>query len=479
MGLFVSAVATATDVCDFEQASVGKLNLKNWHTTNIDPGAIVVDSKNAFHKNVLKMSPSMRYLTVFNSFKSVNSGALEVDFDFKTNSYKIAPRIAIALHNTNLKRLPYQSVVWLGLGYKSKLYYFSNGWKALDNFTLNKWHHLKIIVHITGTEAGTFDVNLDGGNFEGTGLKWRNKLLISPEKPLSKLFFQIMPKTSSKGEKYLMIDNIRVSGVNENEVPAVKTKPSADTGRIIEDSFKSEVLGAQKHFTVILPAGFKSASQKKYPVLYMFHGRGRNERSLVDNPKTCAILMKAKFITILPDGDDNWYVNSPVDDKSRYNDYIEEMMTYVENKYPISKDRRHRALSGWSMGGYGCTMFAETHPKRFSALAPIIALLDYPRHGLPKGRSYGIQIKRFGDDPEVWKKFNPITNASALKNMRIFIITAKKCFTLIMNRNFVSQLKSLNIPLKYEEINGSHSFSTLTAALPSVVNFMNKTIVSE
>jgi enterochelin esterase-like enzyme len=97
-----------------------------------------------------------------------------------------------------------------------------------------------------------------------------------------------MPKTSSKGEKYLMIDNIRVSGVNENEVPAVKAKPSADTGRIIDDSFKSEVLGAQKHFTVILPAGFKSSSQKKYPVLYMFHGRGRNERSLVDNPKTCA-----------------------------------------------------------------------------------------------------------------------------------------------------------------------------------------------
>jgi enterochelin esterase-like enzyme len=290
------------------------------------------------------------------------------------------------------------------------------------------------------------------------------------------LFFQINRKAVFKGSEYLMIDNLRVANVAvTGNLPEAKVKNAGS--RIVSDSFYSKILGKKKKFTVVVPDGYKK-STVKYPVLYLFHGRGRHERSLVDNSKSRAALMKAKFITVLPDGDDNWYINSPVDKKSRYNDYIEELMRFVEKKYPVSKDREKRGLSGWSMGGYGCTMFAETHPEQFSALAPIIALLDYPRHGLPKGQSYGIQTKRFGKDPVVWKKFNPITNVDKLKNMKLFIITGKKCFTLTMNRNFTARLKKLNIPVEYIEINGGHSFAVVTAALSRVISFMNQTIVN-
>ncbi|MCF6177476.1 MAG: hypothetical protein L3J71_17105 [Victivallaceae bacterium] len=471
--LFCGTLVYAT--CDFEKAPIGQMrDFDGWHAPNIKPGAQIVDTKDDFHKKALKLSPSNKHLVAFYKFTPASSGALEIDFDFKANSYKIEPRISVALKNTDLKLLPYKAAVWLGLGYKNKLYYFSQGWKALDEFELNKWHHLKIIVHISGTRAGTFDVNLNGGEFEGIGLKWRNQLAVSPKNPLGNIFFQINRKSTFKGNEYLMIDNLRVAKAGvDTKMPKI-SKQQADS-RIVNDSFYSKILGKKKNFTVIMPDNYKK-STVKYPVLYIFHGRGRHERSLVDNSRTRSVLMTAEFITVLPDGDDNWYINSPVDKKSSYNDYIEELMIYVENSYPISKERKKRGLAGWSMGGYGCTMFAEAHPEQFSALAPIIALLDYPRHGLPKGQSYGIQIKRFGKDPDIWKKFNPVTNAGKLKNMKLFIITAKKCFTLTMNRNFVARLKELDIPVEYVEINGGHSFAVVTTALSRVISFMNKTI---
>lgn len=245
--------------------------------------------------------------------------------------------------------------------------------------------------------------------------------------------------------------------------------------RIMNGSFYSKVLKQKKNFTAVLPEDY-NASNKEFSVLYLFHGRGRNERSLVDNPKSLAVFMQAKFITVFPDGDDGWYINSPVRKKDRYNDYMEELMTYAESKLRISSDPAKRGLSGWSMGGYGCTMFAEAHPEKFSALAPIIALLDYPRMGFPKGQSYKIPPDRFGNNEKIWDSYNPIENADKLKNINILLITGQKCFTRTMNQNFAVELKKLNISYELKILKGGHSLDTVLEAIPLVVNFMNKNL---
>ena len=474
LSLFVfSFGAFAQGIIDFEDMQSGQLrDSKGWHATDINPGAQIVNLNDNTYNNVLKFNASKNKLfTAFYSFKPAGSDKLVIDFDFKTNSYKHQTRIAVGIRNTSLKLLPYKSTVWLGLGYKNKLYYFSQGWKSLDVFSLNKWHHMKIIIHISGSKAGTFDVNVDGGNFEGLGLKWRNKLDVSDESPLGTLFFQINKNAKFKGREYLMIDNVRVKAIKVDKEAA---KPVANKiARVYNGSFYSEVLKQTKNFVVILPENYQT-SNKKFPVLYLFHGRGRNERSLADNSKARAVFMKAKFITVFPDGDDGWYINSPVRKKDRYNDYIEELMTYVESKLRISKNPAQRGLSGWSMGGYGCTMFAEAHSEKFSALAPIIALLDYPRTGLPKGQSYKRLPNRFGNDEKIWNKYNPIKNVAKLKNMNVLMITGQKCFSRTMNQNFARELKKLNISYKLKILQGGHSLSTVLKAIPLVVNFMNK-----
>ncbi len=46
------------------------------------------------------------------------------------------------------------------------------------------------------------------------------------------------------------------------------------------------------------------------------------------------------------------------------------------------------------MGGYGATLFAAKHATHFSAVAPIMGLLDFPRGDLPAGQSYKVPLAR-------------------------------------------------------------------------------------
>ena len=244
-------------------------------------------------------------------------------------------------------------------------------------------------------------------------------------------------------------------------------------------TFHSNILGAAKQYAVVLPTHYNTtdASNAAWPVLFLFHGRGRTERTLIDDPASRVALLQAKFVTILIDGDDGWYIDSPRQPKQRYEAYTTEVINHATEQYRLSTQRSQRGLSGWSMGGYGATLFAAKHGSQFSAVAPIIGLLDFPRRGLPAGQSYNIPIARFGKNPTIWTEFNPINHANKLKSTQLLIITADEAFDRTMNHNFANKLRELNIPFQFKQRTGGHTFDVVRKALPLVVNFMNQAII--
>ena len=241
--------------------------------------------------------------------------------------------------------------------------------------------------------------------------------------------------------------------------------------RIETVTFYSKVLDKTKTFSVVLPDNYDH-EKKDWPVLFLFHGRGRHERSLIDDSKARTFLMKAPFVVILPDGDDGWYIDSPVRQSDKYQTYTEEVISTAESLYNLSVNPAQRGLTGWSMGGYGCVRFAETHAGDFSLVAPIIGLLDFPRIGLPAGQSYDVPLNRFGKDPAVWLQLNPITDIEKLKDMSIMIITADKAFDRTMNENFTARLTKEKIPYKFKILKGAHTLSVVRCSIPLVIDFM-------
>lgn len=245
--------------------------------------------------------------------------------------------------------------------------------------------------------------------------------------------------------------------------------------RIEAVTFSSAVLKREKTFVAVLPERY-DRSRGEWPVLFLFHGRGRHERSLIDDAGCREALLAARFVVVLPDGDDGWYINSPVRTGDRYQAYVEEVADVADRRYRLSPRRESRGLSGWSMGGYGATRLAETRSEEFGAVAPVIGLLDFPRKGLPEGQSYRVPVDRFGAEADVWRRLNPITHADRLRDTSILIVTADRAFDRTMNENFAGRLKNLGVRHEWRMLEGKHTFDTVRQALPMVIDFMTRSL---
>ena len=134
-------------------------------------------------------------------------------------------------------------------------------------------------------------------------------------------------------------------------------------GKIDTITYHSESVGNDRRMLVYTPPGYTSS--KTYPVLYLLHGIGGDEKEWFDHGAPNVILdnlyadNKIKpMIVVLPNGraqkDDratgNVYATAPafaVFDK----DLIGSIIPYIESHYPAKKDRLDRALAGLSMGG--------------------------------------------------------------------------------------------------------------------------------
>ena len=153
-----------------------------------------------------------------------------------------------------------------------------------------------------------------------------------------------------------------------------------------------------------------------------------------------------------------------------------ELIAAARKELPVSPAGEAWGIAGWSMGAYGAAMTAEAHPELFSSVALLIGLLDYPRNGLPEKQRYPVVTERFGNDPAVWSRYNPITNVKKLAGMKLFMRTGAGSFDLLMNRNFKEEVEKSNICCDYRELSGGHDFPLVCAAMQDVMDFMNRNL---
>lgn len=247
---------------------------------------------------------------------------------------------------------------------------------------------------------------------------------------------------------------------------AAVAAPSRD--RLDEFGFASTALGREMKTRVVRPAGGDDR-----PVLLLLHGRGRHRNSLLELADTRDALLAADLWVFLPDGEDGWYIDSPVDPASRYAAYLDELLAEIAARYPVTQDASRWAVAGWSMGGYGAVSLAQRRPERFAAVAAIIGLLDFPREEtLPAGRNYTVPVARFGEDREGWLRYNPLHRVDALRGKAVLLITAEDAFDRVMNENFSAALTAAAVPHRFVLRSGGHTLDVVRSALPEVLDFV-------
>jgi S-formylglutathione hydrolase FrmB len=205
--------------------------------------------------------------------------------------------------------------------------------------------------------------------------------------------------------------------------------PAFGQSRVDCNALESRILGERVRYCVLLPADFDAAIRntpaKRFPVLYFLHGLGDNEQTLFKSGGWNLIEDLRQqgrigdFLIVAPEGGRSFYINS-ADGKVRYNDFfLREFLPFIEQHYPIRRQRQARAVSGVSMGGYGALRLAFAYPELFSSVSAQSAALitDSPRElnqaletGSPLGRLMG---SVFGSPIDVahWKQNSPFVLA--------------------------------------------------------------------
>ncbi|WP_426295067.1 alpha/beta hydrolase-fold protein [Dyadobacter endophyticus] len=136
-------------------------------------------------------------------------------------------------------------------------------------------------------------------------------------------------------------------------------------GRIDTVSYKSKTVGTVRKALVYTPPGY--SKRVKYPVLYLLHGIGGDEKEWLKggNPQLILDNLYADgkiepMIVVMPNGramkDDRATGNIMAADKvaaftTFEQDLLTDLIPFVESKYPVLTDREHRAIAGLSMGG--------------------------------------------------------------------------------------------------------------------------------
>ena len=144
-----------------------------------------------------------------------------------------------------------------------------------------------------------------------------------------------------------------------------QVKTGIATGKLDTIKYDSKTVGTTRKALVYTPPGFNKKT--KYPVLYLLHGIGGDEKEWLNGGKPQVILDNLyaegkiqPMIVVMPNGramkDDRAVGNIMAPDKVQAfatfeKDLLNDLIPFIEKNYPTLTDRENRAIAGLSMGG--------------------------------------------------------------------------------------------------------------------------------
>jgi S-formylglutathione hydrolase FrmB len=287
-----------------------------------------------------------------------------------------------------------------------------------------------------------------------------------------------------------------------------------------EGRFHSDALGVDKRYLIWLPAGYDRDPNHRWPVIYMLHGLGGNERDWVEGGKLDATAARIDLhaIVVMPDGDASFYADSvtpadwdacragkrwrrgeSADDYcvrfARYEQYlVHDLVGHIDAIFNTRADRASRGIGGLSMGGFGAFSLAMRHPDLFGAAAShsgVIALLYAGPHPYVKGQErIGSDVAHWGEEvgpigplvrgifgPDVanWRAHDPATLIGSLEKGKLALYLdcgTEDGFVLHDAAAYVHDLlDARGIAHTYYRGPGRHDFSFWRGRLPYSLAF--------
>ncbi len=170
-------------------------------------------------------------------------------------------------------------------------------------------------------------------------------------------------------------------------------------GKMIQTKYYSTTTGKERNAVVILPEGY--TEEKKYPVLYLFHGGMGDEKDWVSGSVQTMLgnMIASKeaneMILVMPNcrcrEDDsaanaNGFALDHVQSFDNFiNDFRDNLMPFINKTYSVAEGRENTAVAGLSMGGRVSLHIGISLADKVGytgAFSPAYGIFPYTNNGL-------------------------------------------------------------------------------------------------
>jgi S-formylglutathione hydrolase FrmB len=212
---------------------------------------------------------------------------------------------------------------------------------------------------------------------------------------------------------------------------------------------------------------------RSLPVLYFLHGVPGGPGDPFRSGGLGAALDRylgqggIPFVVASPDGnstaraDTEWADSA--DGRSELETFVvRDVIPAVEGRH--RRNRAHRAIAGFSMGGYGAANIALRHPDLFAQTVPIAGYFHVDD---PSGV--------FGDNAALRAANSPDAHVGAARNLRIFLLDDDQEDEPAVQGEalrFKGLLDAAHVPAELRIDHGSHDWDYVATQYPEIFSFL-------
>jgi enterochelin esterase-like enzyme len=234
--------------------------------------------------------------------------------------------------------------------------------------------------------------------------------------------------------------------------------------------YSSPTIGAERRMFIYTPPGYDK-NKNKYPVMYLMHGGGGDEEVWLSRGRANYILdnliatgKAVPMIVVVTNGNPNTPA-APLDRPAAMQNKIpggigsmssgkfeeslvKDVMPYIESNYRVIADAEHRAITGFSMGGYQTQNITNANPTMFKYIGVM---------------SMGL-FSSFGNNPN--PNYNKDQHVAQLKALiaakpRVYWIgMAKSDFLYSTATKLRSLYDEVGLKYTYRENEGTHDWNS-------------------
>lgn len=166
-------------------------------------------------------------------------------------------------------------------------------------------------------------------------------------------------------------------------------------GQVRECKYYSDIEARERRCYVYTPADYETDPSRRYPVLYLQHGMGEDERGWHEQGKMANILDNQiaagkcePMIVVMDNGNCSYIFGArPGETRDEFGAsftpiMLNELIPYIESTFRTYTDREHRAMAGLSWGGHETFQTTLHNLDKFSHIGAFSGALFFLADGL-------------------------------------------------------------------------------------------------